>query len=177
MSTSDTVLALANGRAGNSPLRSRSKTFDIFTEALTEVCLHMAKMLVRDGEGATRLITIRVTGAVSREDARQVGLAVANSPLVKTAFFGSDPNWGRIICAVGYSGVPVDEHLITIAINGVPLFERGKALPMDEKNMRQRMSKPEIDIDIDIGMGRAENVIYTSDLSYEYVKINAEYTT
>ena len=177
MSTSDTALVLANGKAGNSPLKSRSKTFDVFTEALTEVCLRMAKLLVRDGEGATRLIAIRISGAASREDARRVGLAVANSPLVKTAFFGCDPNWGRIICAVGYSGVPVDESLISIAINGVTLFERGKALPMDEQNMRQRMSKSEIDIDIDIGMGQAGNVIYTSDLSYEYVKINAEYTT
>jgi len=177
MSTSDTALVLANGKAGNSPLKSRSKTFDVFTEALTEVCLRMAKLLVRDGEGATRLIAIRISGAASREDARRVGLAVANSPLVKTAFFGCDPNWGRIICAVGYSGVPVDESLISIAINGVTLFERGKALPMDEENMRQRMSKPEIDIDIDIGMGQAGNIIYTSDLSYEYVKINAEYTT
>lgn len=177
MSTSDTVLVLANGKAGNSLLKSRSKTIDTFTDALTEVCLRMAKLLVKDGEGATRLVTIRITGAASREDARQVGLAIANSPLVKTAFFGSDPNWGRIICAVGYSGVPVDEHLVSIAINNVTLFERGKALPMDEGNMRQSMSKPEINIDIDIGMGWAEKVIYTSDLSYEYVKINAEYTT
>jgi len=177
MSTSDTVLVLANGKAGNSLLKSRSKAIDAFTEALTEVCLRMAKLLIKDGEGATRLVTIRITGAASREDARQVGLAIANSPLVKTAFFGSDPNWGRIICAVGYSGVPVDEHLVSIAINNVTLFERGKALPMDEGNMKMRMSKPEINIDIDIGMGWAEKVIYTSDLSYEYVKINAEYTT
>ena len=108
MSTSDTVLILANGKAGNEPLKRRSRAFETFTEALTEVCLRMAKALVKDAEGATRLINIRVTGASSKEDARQVGLSVANSPLVKTAFFGSDPNWGRIICAVGYSGVPID---------------------------------------------------------------------
>ncbi|MFC1607269.1 bifunctional glutamate N-acetyltransferase/amino-acid acetyltransferase ArgJ [Candidatus Latescibacterota bacterium] len=177
MSTSDTVLILANGEAGNVPLKSRSRAFDIFTEALTEVCLRMAKALVQDAEGATRLITIRVTGASGREDAHRVGMSVANSPLVKTASFGSDPNWGRIICAIGYSGVPVDEHLVTIAINGVTLYETGKVLPMDEPAMRKNMSNQEINIDIDLGMGQAESVVYTSDLSYEYVKINAEYTT
>ena len=177
MSTSDTVLVLANGKAGNETLKGRSRAFETFTEALTEVCLRMAKALVKDAEGATRLINISVTGASSKEDAREVGLSVANSPLVKTAFFGSDPNWGRIICAVGYSGVPIDEHLVSIAINGVTLYDTGRVLPMDEKNMRRNMSKTEITIDINLGMGQAETIVYTSDLSYEYVKINAEYTT
>ena len=177
MSTSDTVLILANGEAGNEPLKGRSRAFETFTEVLAEVCLRMAKALVKDAEGATRLINIRVNGASSKEDARTVGLSVANSPLVKTAFFGSDPNWGRIICAVGYSGVPIDEHLVSIAINGVTLYDTGRVLPMDEKSMRKNMSNPEITIDINLGMGQAETIVYTSDLSYEYVKINAEYTT
>ena len=177
MSTNDTVLILANGMAGNSMLRSRSKAFDTFTEGLTEVCLRMAKALVKDGEGATRFITIRITGAAGKADARQVGMAIANSPLVKTACFGSDPNWGRIICAAGYSGIPVDENLITVSINGTPLFDTGKALPVDDRALRTKMSFPEIEIEANLGMGQAETVIYTSDLSYGYIKINAEYTT
>lgn len=177
MSTSDTVLALANGKAGNQTIRSRSKTFDQFTDALTEVCLRMAKAIVSDGEGATKLITINVTGAAGREEAHDVGLAVANSPLVKTAFFGGDPNWGRIICAAGYSGVCVEESRITITVNGATLFDSGRVVPVSEKEMRKKLESREIDVTIDLGMGEAETTIYTSDMSYDYVKINAEYTT
>jgi glutamate N-acetyltransferase/amino-acid N-acetyltransferase len=177
MSTSDTVLILANGKAGNTIITNRSKSFEVFTDALTEVCLRMARAIVRDGEGATRLISLRVTGAVGKGEARQVGLSVANSPLVKTAFFGSDPNWGRIICAVGNSGVSVEESNITIAVNGITLFNAGKAVPVEEKVLRKKMSSPDITVDIDLGMGQAEMTIFTTDLSYEYVKINAEYTT
>ncbi len=177
MSTNDTVVALANGRAGNPTLKSRSRAFDAFTEALTEVCLRMAKALVRDGEGATKFITLRVSGAASKEDARQVGLAIANSPLVKTAFYGNDPNWGRIICAAGYSGVAVDESLITIAVNGAPLFDTGRVIPIDEAEMRKTLSGREILVEIGLGMGQAESIIYTTDMSHDYIKINAEYTT
>ncbi len=177
MSTNDTVLVLANGRAGNPGIRGRSKAFDVFTDGLTEVCTRMAKALVMDGEGATKFITIKVSGASSVEDAERVGFAVANSPLVKTAFFGNDPNWGRIICAAGYSGIPVDESLITIAINGELLFDTGRALPIDEKKMREKLSPREIAVEIGLGMGHAEAVIYTTDMSHDYIKINAEYTT
>jgi glutamate N-acetyltransferase/amino-acid N-acetyltransferase len=177
MSTSDTVLVLANGKAGNSIIRSRSKAFEVFTEALSEVCLRMAKAIVGDGEGATRLITIRVTGAAGKDEARKVGLSIANSPLVKTAFFGGDPNWGRIICAAGNSGICVEESRITIEINGIPLFETGNVVPVDEDVMRKKLSSKDINVDIDLGMGEGETTIYTTDMSYEYVKINAEYTT
>jgi len=177
MSTSDTVLILANGTAGNRSIRTRSKAFDVFTEALSAVCLDMAKAIVRDGEGATRLITINVTGAAGKEEAKQVGLAVANSPLVKTAFFGGDPNWGRIICAVGYSGVCVEESRITIRVNGMLLFDSGRVVRMDETDMRKELASSDISVDIDLGMGEAGATVYTSDLSYDYVKINAEYTT
>jgi len=177
MSTSDTVFALANGNAGNPLIKNRSKALNTFTEGLSEVCLRMARALIKDGEGATRFITIKITGAAGRSDARQVGLAIANSPLFKTACFGSDPNWGRIICAAGYSGIPVDENHVTISINGATLFETGKVIPMDEQDLRSKMSADEIVIEVDIGMGQAESIIYTSDLSYDYVKINAEYTT
>lgn len=177
MSTNDTVVVLANGRAGNPTMKSRSRTFDAFTEALTEVCLRMAKALVRDGEGATKFISIRVSGAASKEEARQVGLAIANSPLVKTAFYGNDPNWGRIICAAGYSGVAVDESLITIAINGSMLFDTGRVIPIDDAEMRKKLSDREILVEIGLGMGQAESTTYTTDMSHDYIKINAEYTT
>lgn len=177
MSTSDTVLMLANGKAGNALLKSRSRHFDTFADGLSEVCLRMAKALIKDGEGATRFITIQVTGAAGKDDAIRAGMAVANSALFKTACFGSDPNWGRIICAAGYSGVPIDENHITISINGVTLFEIGRVLPMDEKKLREEMSGSEITVTLNLGMGHAEATIYTSDLSYEYIKINAEYTT
>ncbi len=177
MSTNDTVFVLANGRAGNPTLRSRSKAFDAFTEGLTEVCLRVARMLVMDGEGATKFIAIRVSGAASKEEARQVGLAIANSPLVKTAFYGCDPNWGRIICAAGYSGVAIDESLTTIAINGSVLFDTGKVAPFEEAEMRKKLAAREIDVEVGLGMGQAEATIYTTDLSHEYIKINAEYTT
>jgi len=177
MSTSDTVLVLASGQAGNGTIRKRTKSFDIFTDALTEVSLRMAKAIVQDGEGATRLITITVSGATGIDDARKVGLAVANSPLVKTAFFGGDPNWGRIICAAGYSGVAVEESRISIDVNGVRLFDAGKVMDVDETEMRRKLEPRDISVDIDLGMGEARATVYTSDMSYEYIKINAEYTT
>ncbi len=177
MSTNDTVLVLANGCAGNPIIRGRSKAFDVFTDGLTEVCTRMAKALVMDGEGATKFIEIKVSGASSVEDAERVGFAIANSPLVKTAFFGNDPNWGRIICAAGYSGIPVDESLITITINGELLFDTGRALPIDEKKMRKKLSPREVTVEVGLGMGHAEAVIYTTDMSHDYININAEYTT
>ncbi|MFA6471600.1 MAG: bifunctional ornithine acetyltransferase/N-acetylglutamate synthase, partial [Candidatus Latescibacterota bacterium] len=177
MSTNDTALILANGTAGNATIKSRSKAFDQFTEGLTEVCMRMAKALVIDGEGATKFVTVRVTGAAGNEDARQVGLAIANSPLVKTAFFGCDPNWGRIICAAGYSGVAIDESHITISVQGVTLFDTGRALPINEKEMSEKLRSRDIGVDIHLGMGQADAVIYTTDFSHEYIKINAEYTT
>ena len=177
MSTNDTVLVLANGKAGNPTIRIRSKAFDTFTDVLTHVCLKLAKEIVKDGEGATKFITINVKGAPGKEDARKVGLAIANSQLVKTAFFGEDPNWGRIICAAGYSGVPVEETNITIILSGSTVFENGIAVNFDEKELRNNMSQDDITLDIDLNMGKAETTIYTTDMSYEYVKINAEYTT
>ena len=177
MSTSDSVLILANGMAKNPLIKGRSMAFDVFSKGLSEICLRMAKAIVKDGEGATRFITIKVLGASGKDEARQVGLTVANSPLVKTAFFGSDPNWGRIICAIGYSGVSIEESRISITINGTTLFNTGKIVPVEEEIMRKKLSSRDITVDIDLGMGQAEATVYTTDMSYEYVKINAEYTT
>jgi glutamate N-acetyltransferase / amino-acid N-acetyltransferase len=177
MSTNDTVLLIANGRAGNITVRSRTKNHELFTEALTDVCRKLAQAVVRDGEGATKFVTIQVAGAASRPDARQVAFAIANSPLVKTALFGCDPNWGRIICAAGYSGVPIKEANVKIAVNDAVLFENGEGVPFDEPTLRNSMAAKEIEITIDLGMGRSGAIVYTTDLSYEYIKINAEYTT
>ena len=177
MSTNDTVFILANGESGNSTIRIRSKAYDTFTECLTHVCLKMAKEIVKDGEGATKFITINIRGALGKEDARKAGYAIANSQLVKTAFFGEDPNWGRIICAAGYSGVPVEEANITIIINGFIVFENGIAVNFDEKELKNSMSQSDITLDIDLNIGKAETTIYTSDMSYDYIKINAQYTT
>lgn len=177
MSTNDTVFILANGCAGNQPIRSRTKNYDIFVDALSNVCGDLARAIVRDGEGATKFVTIIVTGSSSKSDARQAGLAIANSPLVKTALYGADPNWGRIICAAGYSGVAVDESNITISMNGFSLFERGKANEFDEQTLRNSLAGKEITIEIDLGAGRSQTTLYTTDLSHDYIKINAEYTT
>ncbi len=177
MSTNDTVLLLANGKANNQTIKSRSKAFEVFSEALTDVCLKMAKAIVKDGEGATKFITIKIKGAPGRGDARRVGLAIANSSLVKTAFFGEDPNWGRIICAAGYSGVPIDEANILIVLNDLVIFENGRTSNSDELKLREKMSQRDLTLEIDLGMGNAETTVYTTDMSYEYVKINAEYTT
>jgi glutamate N-acetyltransferase/amino-acid N-acetyltransferase len=177
MSTNDTVFIVANGKAGNAKIKGRLKAIDLFRDGLTEVCLRMAKELVSDGEGATKFVTIRVSGAMTNKDARKVGYAIANSPLVKTAFYGCDPNWGRIICAAGYSGVAINESDITITIQNVALFEKGKGLPIDEKDIRKRLSVHDIDVEINLGMGNEDAVIYTTDMSQDYIKINAEYTT
>ena len=177
MSTSDTVICLANGLAGNPIIKSRSRLYEEFTVGLNEVCCQIAKAIIRDGEGATRFITIKVTGAKGRDEARQVGFSIANSPLVKTAFFGSDPNWGRIICAAGYSGVSIEESNIVIIINGTVLFDAGKVMPMDEQEMRKKLSSHDITLEIYLGMGEAEATIFTTDMSYDYIKINSAYTT
>jgi len=177
MSSNDTVLILANGEARNPIIRYRTNGFEIFSEALRTVCLKMAKSIVEDGEGATKFITIKISGAAGKEEARQVGLAIANSPLVKTAFFGEDPNWGRIICAAGYSGVPIDEANITIVLNDSVIFEHGRINNFDERELRKKMSQKNITLEVDLSMGKAEKTIYTTDMSYEYIKINAEYTT
>ena len=177
MSSNDTVLILANGKARNLKIRNRTKAFEIFAEALRTVCLKMAMSIVKDGEGATKFITIKINGAAGKEEARRVGLAIANSPLVKTAFFGEDPNWGRIICAAGYSGVPIEEANITIVLNDSVIFEHGRINDFDERELRKKMSQKNITLEVDLGMGKAEKTIYTTDMSYEYIKINAEYTT
>ena len=178
MSTNDMLVVLANGMAGNSQINSlEGPEYVAFASALCEASLNLAKKIARDGEGATKFIEIEVCGAVDACDAKMAGMAIANSPLVKTAFFGQDPNWGRILCAAGYSGAELDPERTTLMIGGVKIVEAGLGSSFDEKALRAAMAEREIRVVIDLGVGNAATTVYTCDMSYEYVKINGEYTT
>ncbi len=177
MSTNDTVIALANGAAGGPQLEKGGPGIEGFYAGLEEVCRQLARMIARDGEGATKLVSIRVQGASNQSEARQVGLAVANSNLVKTAVFGCDPNWGRILCAVGYSGADIDPDQVEVALCGVPIYRAGAGVDFEQEELIAAMRGEDIPIQIDLGRGHAEAQIFTCDFSYDYVRINAEYTT
>ncbi|NPA90432.1 MAG: bifunctional glutamate N-acetyltransferase/amino-acid acetyltransferase ArgJ [Chloroflexi bacterium] len=186
-STNDTVLLLANGRASVPPLeRLDDPRLPQFQEAVTRVARSLAHMIVRDGEGATKFVTIRVRGAVDDADALRAARAVANSPLCKTAFFGGDPNWGRVLAAVGYSGARVDPNRTSLWFAGGTDGKRGPALQVvqggvptdyEESEAAHIFAQPEIDVLIDLGLGPGEAEMWTCDLGYEYVRINAEYRT
>lgn len=178
MSTNDTVFLIANGAAGH-PMITRPKGSDYkaFVKALEHVCTDLARQIARDGEGATKLVEIRVNGAASDEDARTIGMSVANSALVKTAIYGHDPNWGRIICAVGYADAPSDPDAIDLYLCGHQLTNDGQGLPLDEPMMRKALEADEIPMVIDLKSGEGTATIWTCDMSHEYVTINAEYTT
>ncbi len=177
MSTNDTLIALANGASGGPLLEKEGTPADAFYAGLEEVCRQLARMIARDGEGATKLITIRVQGARTEEAARRVGLSVANSNLVKTAIFGCDPNWGRILCAVGYAGVELDPEKTEVRLCGTPIYGKGAGRDFDKEKLIAAMKARDIPIHIDLAQGAAAAEIYTCDLSYDYVRVNAEYTT
>ncbi len=174
-STNDTVLALANGRAGGAEIEAGTVECAHFEEALTQLCVELAQDLVRDGEGAGKFVTIRVTGAASAEDARRVAKAIAMSQLCKTAFFGEDPNWGRIACAAGYSGAAFDPGAMSIRIGDVTLMKDGCAAAFSEEAAAAVMKQPAFTVEVCVGDGGGEAQFWTSDLSYEYVRINADY--
>ena len=177
-STNDMVLIMANGTAGNPTVKAGSKAYRDFVTALTHVCKSLAFKIVEDGEGATKFVTFQVAGAKSRKDAAQVGKRLANSLLVKTALFGEDPNWGRIIAAVGSAGVPIKPEKLAIGLNGVALVKNGAEVKgLSKAALRKKMKSKTITITIGLGMGKAAAETYTCDLSYDYVRINAEYTT
>jgi len=182
-STNDTVLLLANGRAGNPEIQDpASPAFLEFRVALTQVATELAKMVVRDGEGATKFVSIHVQGARTEAEAVQVGMAVARSNLVKTALFGRDANWGRVLAAVGYSGVEIEPETISLWFgatgrDAIQLLASGQPLPLDEERALALLSHTDVDIIIDLGQGAAEATIWTCDFSYDYVKINAAYRT
>jgi glutamate N-acetyltransferase/amino-acid N-acetyltransferase len=176
-STNDMVLALANGAASSRPITTTGKNFRAFQQALDTVCQTLAKLIARDGEGATKLVTVTVDRARTFAAARQVAMSIANSNLVKTAIFGRDPNWGRIICAAGYSGVPVVENKMSLKVQGLKLFTKGLPLPFDKPRAIKLLGKPDVSIILDLNMGKVSATAWTCDFTYDYVKINAEYTT
>ena len=175
-STNDMVLLLAGGAAGNAPIAAGSEAAEAFQSLLDEVLLELAKMIVRDGEGATKLVRIDVTGAASDAEARQAACSVATSSLVKTAFFGQDANWGRIIAAVGYSGAQVDPEKVDIRFGEVPVVKDGLGTGKElEAKATEVLKTPEFTVSIDLKQGSGRAYYYTSDLTYDYVKINADY--
>lgn len=175
-STNDMVVLLANSAAGNTEIVAGTPEAEQFCQSLERVLLDLAKMIVRDGEGATKLVRIRVTGAADEQSARTAARAVATSSLVKTAFFGEDANWGRIIAAVGYSGITVDQSLIDISFNQVPVASKGLSTgPELEAEASEILKQEEFCVTVDLHQGEAEASYYTSDLTYDYVKINAAY--
>ncbi len=177
-STNDTVLALANGMARNQVADGYGELSKKLTDALSEVLQSLAQQIVMDGEGATKCVTVRVTGAKSLEDGKRCAQTICNSPLVKTAFFGEDPNWGRIVAAAGRSGAVFDPAKVQIVIGGVEVFKRGLPLGSEaEKAAAEQMKRHRFDVEIDLGEGEMEYSMLTCDLSVEYVNINADYRT
>jgi glutamate N-acetyltransferase / amino-acid N-acetyltransferase len=177
-STSDTVAVLTNGLAENTPLEAGSRGIRQFAAGLDAVMAKLARMLVRDGEGATKLVTVAVRGAANARDALSAARAVANSPLVKTAINGQDPNWGRIMMALGKSPAKIDQGKVAIAFGDEPLVERGMQKEgVRLERVREIMGLSEYEISIDLGLGRGEDRVWTCDLSEEYVRLNAKYTT
>ena len=176
-STNDTFLVLANGAAGNPPVEAGSAASDRLEAAILDVARELARRIARDGEGATKLMTVRVSGAPDAEQARLAARAVASSSLVKTAVHGADPNWGRIVCALGYSGSDVAIDRLTVSIAGLTVFAAGAGLEVDLDAVRHAFQQPEIEIVASLGLGDGEAEAWGCDLSAEYVRINADYTT
>ena len=175
-STNDTVLLLANGMAGQPTLNRMDRDGEAFQSMLSKVCRNLAESLVKDGEGATKFIEILIRGARNKDDAKQAAYAVAHSPLVKTAFFGEDANWGRILCALGYSGVQIDPNRIDVFFNKTPIVKKGMGVGSKlEEKAGQVIKEKSFKVIIDLHQGKSEFSVLTTDLSIDYVKINASY--
>ncbi len=176
-STNDTVLLLANGASGQ-PAPLKGDDLAAFGELVRSACQDLARMIPDDGEGATHTITIDVEQAANREQARTLARAVADSPLVKTAIHGADPNWGRIVSAAGYAGVPFEEEKVSLWLNGTPLYRDGTPLPFDAAAVSSHLrANKDVHIRLTLGLGDASIRFWTSDLTAEYVRLNADYTT
>lgn len=176
-STNDSCFLLATGAASGEPIECDSPAFPAVAAALRCACENLARKIAADGEGATKLVTVDVVGAASDADADTIARAIANSPLVKTAIFGHDANWGRIAGAAGKCGIEFDQYDVDIDFMGVPVLRAGLPLPMDEDDMLRRFEQPEITIAVSIGQGEASARIWTCDLSHEYITINGDYRT
>jgi glutamate N-acetyltransferase/amino-acid N-acetyltransferase len=177
-STNDTLLVLANGAAATPAVESLdSPDGQAFLDGLVAVCQRLAHAVVRDGEGATRFVTITVRGAQSDADAKLAAMTIAKSPLVKTALYGADPNWGRVLCAIGYSGAEVDPDRVVLLFGGMRVLEGGLPLPFDEAAASDLLNVAEVSIDADLGLGAGAATVWTCDFSEDYIKVNATYRT
>ena len=172
MSTNDTVILLANGLAGNKPLRASHADLKVFQRALDHVTQTLARLIVQDGEGVTKFVEIQVNGAVSLTDARKTAEAIAKSTLVKCAWFGCDPNWGRLMDAIGYCGAKIREELVDIYYDGVIAVKGGCASKTPAAKLQQLVAAPRFKVTIDLNLGPGEYTVYTTDLSIDYVKLN-----
>jgi glutamate N-acetyltransferase/amino-acid N-acetyltransferase len=170
MSTNDTVMILANGAAGNKPFKGATAL--LFQDALNHVCLDLAQKIVRDGERVTKFVTLSVTGAASDKEAERAARAVANSLLVKCSWYGGDPNWGRLMDAVGYSGATVSEGRVMIAYDGIPAVIGGQAARKGMARIKAIAAKDEFTIEINLGIGKGACTLYCSDLTEGYVDFN-----
>jgi glutamate N-acetyltransferase / amino-acid N-acetyltransferase len=177
MSTNDMAIILANGLAGNNPLEKAQARLQRFRDMLMDVLMELCHAVVKDGEGATKFISIIVEGAKSKSDARSAAYAIANSNLVKTAFFGEDPNWGRIIAALGSSGIPMEKEKVSLSIGNILVFYQNSPVNINLLELKEIFKKDRIDVRVELGGGDKSYYVYTSDLSHDYVKINADYST
>ncbi|MFO7569653.1 MAG: bifunctional glutamate N-acetyltransferase/amino-acid acetyltransferase ArgJ [Smithellaceae bacterium] len=177
MSTNDTAIIMANGLAGNNPLERAQARLQRFREILTDVMMELCQAVVKDGEGATKFITVLVDGAKSRSDAKRAAYAIANSNLVKTAFFGEDPNWGRILAALGSAAIPMEKEKVVLEIGNMTVFAQDAPAVVNIAKIKDIFKSNRIDIHVSLGGGDKSYCLYTSDLSHDYVKINADYST
>ncbi|HET7840420.1 MAG TPA: bifunctional glutamate N-acetyltransferase/amino-acid acetyltransferase ArgJ [Terriglobia bacterium] len=175
-STNDTVLVLANGASGAN-LRPGTRDAAHFLAGLVELCQKLAKMIARDGEGARKLVTVEISGARNDRDAERIARAIVNSPLVKTAIAGADPNWGRIICAAGYSGAKFDPSMVDIRVNDFYLCRRGLDAAFDEAAAKRELDRKELTLRVDLRQGKGSALMWTCDLTHDYITINASYRT
>lgn len=179
-STNDACMLMASGQSA-APLidACEGEFYEAFLRAVEEVCVELAQILIRDGEGASKFMAVNVRGGASHEECRKVAYAVAQSPLIKTAFFASDPNWGRIVAAIGYAGVEgLDPSTVSVHLDDVLIVDRGmRAASYSEEQGQKVMSQSDINISIELGRGGEETTVWTTDFSHDYIKINAEYRT
>lgn len=177
MSTNDMVLIFSTGKANNDEI-TESDHYEEFKKGLFDVCISLAKQIVKDGEGATKVITIKVDGAKTKKDAEKIARTIATSQLVKTAFFGEDPNWGRIMAAIGRSNVKIEPKKIKIFIQDKKVVENGvESSDFNEEYLKKLLKSSEVCINVELHMGKAKKLFYTSDLTLDYVKINSSYRT
>jgi glutamate N-acetyltransferase/amino-acid N-acetyltransferase len=176
-STNDTLVVIANGASGASVIEHKDGSYQDFLEGLTQVCQSLAQQIIRDGEGASKFVEIVVQGSDSEESAAQIGRSIANSPLVKTALAGEDANWGRILCAAGYSGVPFDPDRVEIKIGDLVVCKRGTGTSFSEAQAKQILGQRDIRIGLNLHAGSSSATLWTCDLTKEYIHINADYRT